>query len=737
MPRQQAEMIASRTSQFQGLLAAARNATKPNDSVRALLETLDAFTSLQAEPMGFPIQDDSYTTIVFTDATKTLTIAPVGANYDVWVQGKRYRFGPAGDSVAIAVIAEGIWYFYYDNTGTLQASQTAWDLSQHAPVALIYWDNTGLVSSIFADERHGVVYDWRTHQYNHLTSGMRFESGLGLTGNTTGDGSLDAHSQVDMAPGFLWDEDIRVDVTDGASGSGRFVQDITPIAQLPIFYLSGSAPDWRKIAATNYPIYNASLGVERCRYNQFISPNWSTAQASANGNYIAMWVFGSNDKYEPLFAVMGQREDNTLLQARANNDLTTLTLPNLPLQEIRVLYRLIFQTSTAYTAPSGINARLRDIEDYRQASALGGAYVPTSHNALPGRDVYPAHPGSALNLGTRTQVLYVAQSYGSDGGGIYDGTDPEHPFATLAAARTAAVALAPATDSAGVAIVVLDGMEYDEDFSHVDNVWVIAPYATIKGKHTMAFTGAENYYLRARRLINDGENDIIAATGTAGRAFIHAEHIEMAATTSTSLGCINQASAAALEVTAKRIYSTSARAITSTGAGLINVQANEIEGTTHAYNLGATSKLSISCPHIIGPVAITAGASVDFHVTQMADTKDDTGGSYTGTVQWYNNITFTRTLPAGRYRVSWYQEVAIDDVGTDMECRAREGANVLGNTRWRMDRSQAQNGWQEFSGFDIVSLAAGSYTFDVGMYLWNAARTIYWRNARLSVERVG
>jgi hypothetical protein len=737
MPRQQAEMIASRTSQFQGLLAAARNATKPNDSVRALLETLDQFTSLQAEPMGFPVSDDTYTTIIFTNATKIFTISPVGANFDVWVQGKRFRFTtPQAVDISLS-IAEGIWYFYFDNTGTLQASQVAWDLSQHAPIALIYWDNTALLSSIFADERHGVVMDWRTHQYNHVTSGMRFQSGLGLTGNTSGDGSLDAHAEVDMAAGFLWDEDIHVNVTDGISGSGRFVQDITPIAQLPIFYLLGTTPDWRKIAATNFPVHNAAPGVTPCSYNQFVGPNWALTTMT-NGYHVAMWIFGSSDKYEPLFAIMGQRQDVNLIQARANNDLSNLSLPNLPLPEMRPLFRLIFQTDTSYTAPSGIEARLRDIEDYRQVSPVGGAYVPVSHNAIPGRDVYPAHPGYALNLGTRTQVLYVAQSYGSDAGGIYDGTDPEHPFATLAAARTAAVALAPATDSAGVAIVVLDGMEYDEDFAHVDNVWVIAPYATIKGKHTMAFTGAENYYLRARRLINDGENDIIAATGTAGRAFIHAEHIEMGATTSLVLGCINQASTATLDIVAKRIYSTDARAITSTAAGLISVSAQEIEGGAHAYNLAATSVFSLSCPHIVGPVAITAGATVEFHVTQMADGKDDTGGSFTGAVQWNQSLRVTRTLPAGRYRISWYQEMAISDVGVDIASRAQiNDTTTIGEVLWRMDRTQAQGGWEEHSGHDIVSLAAGAYNFDLDVYLSNVGQTVYWRRVRLSIERVG
>ena len=113
------------------------------------------------------------------------------------------------------------------------------------------------------------------------------------------------------------------------------------------------------------------------------------------GRYMAVWLFATNDASEPIMAVLGQREDTTLSNAQDNNTLDGLSLSTLFLQEMNIIARLIFQTSTGYANTP--HARLRDILDLRDVtSAPTGGFTATSHNSLSGRDTLPAHPSSAL-----------------------------------------------------------------------------------------------------------------------------------------------------------------------------------------------------------------------------------------------------------------------------------------------------------------------------------------------------
>ena len=90
-------------------------------------------SNLSHNQNGFPVNSSSYpnpstlSTIAFTNATRTFTITPTGASYSVYVNGIEYTFTTAQTVVITAT--EGFWYIYYDNTGTLTASQAVWDFS--------------------------------------------------------------------------------------------------------------------------------------------------------------------------------------------------------------------------------------------------------------------------------------------------------------------------------------------------------------------------------------------------------------------------------------------------------------------------------------------------------------------------------------------------------------------------------------------------------------------------------
>ena len=145
-------------------------------------------SNLSHNQNGFPVNSSSYpnpstlSTIAFTNATRTFTITPTGASYSVYVNGIEYTFTTAQTVVITAT--EGFWYIYYDNTGTLTASQSVWDFSITAMVCGLYWDNTNSVASFFSDERHTIAMGWVVHKYLHETVGTRYETGLVISGYT-------------------------------------------------------------------------------------------------------------------------------------------------------------------------------------------------------------------------------------------------------------------------------------------------------------------------------------------------------------------------------------------------------------------------------------------------------------------------------------------------------------------------------------------------------------------------
>jgi hypothetical protein len=454
-------------------------------------------------------------------------------------------------------MAEGLWFFYFNSSGVLTASQTVWDLSQHAPVSLIYWDATNSKAIIFADERHGLVMSWQTHEYLHLTLGTRYQDGLGLTGTVGGTGNLASDAQVDIANGTLWDEDIEIPIQDGTSG--RFTQDISPIAYLPVFYLDGAAANWRADVATAFPL---KQGTTRIQWNQFTGGAWTTTEAS-QGGHVASWVMGSDDYDEPLFVILGQREDGTLSAARDNNTFESLSLADLPLAETKLLYRLIFETKNPQFANTP-HARLVDIQDLRNISNVpSGTYVATSHNSTSGRDVYPTHPGESINYLNRQQILYVGK-HGSDGGAPYDGTNPEHAFLTIGAALTAAAAIAPASEAAAVTIEVLDDGEYDEDLTHQAYVNIYAPRASLKGAQTLT----DNMSIVARRMVDD-TGAVFSKTAGAGTSSISAKIIS-----STAASALGSCSSGKVRLEAQYLSHTGATGLSVAG-GTVELNVDE------------------------------------------------------------------------------------------------------------------------------------------------------------------
>lgn len=360
--------------------------------------TASQAATAEAEPTG--VENAAATiTISWSDVSKILTVAPTGASFNLWQRGVKYVKTTETKDIS-GVIAEGFWYFYYDTAGVLQASQTPWDYAATAQVALIYWDATNTKALAVWWEPHGITMDWATHKYLHTTVGARFWSGLSVSGSLVGDGSLDADAYVQVGSGAISDEDLEIVITNGL-GSARFEQDLgvpaTPTgAKIPVWYLDGATPVWRVKTANSFALLE---GVNRIQYNLYSAPNWTTTEVSSNGNYTAVWLFATNNQSAPIIAILGQREDGILSDAEDNNTLDSLNLNGFPIQEAKVIARLIFQTAATYAnAP---HARLRGLLDLRVDAQLPSTgFVTVSHNSLSGRSAANAHPASSIQANT-------------------------------------------------------------------------------------------------------------------------------------------------------------------------------------------------------------------------------------------------------------------------------------------------------------------------------------------------
>ncbi|MDD5502179.1 MAG: hypothetical protein PHH26_01805, partial [Candidatus Thermoplasmatota archaeon] len=329
-------------------------------------------------PTGFTNRTDSF--IYWVDGTRTFSIGPKSpaTSYTYYIAGLKYT--KSSTSTVTIPNTEGVWFFYFIG-GTLTASQTQPEYATYPMVSNGYWSVTQQKLLALAEERHGITMDPATHEYLHHTVGTRYSSGLTLTGNTAGSGNANGDAQVALTNGEIFDEDLGHNITNSATPGNFFEQILTPTSSIPVYFRKGSSADnWEKKTATYYPVYD-NTGT-RISYNLLTGNTWSTTTIP-NTNFMAVWLFATNNVHEPIIAVIGQRQDGTLANAQANNTFNTLSFGNLPFQEMKVLYRLIFQSTTAYT--NAVKARLRDIQDLRSVSNLpAGTYVATSHSSLTG-----------------------------------------------------------------------------------------------------------------------------------------------------------------------------------------------------------------------------------------------------------------------------------------------------------------------------------------------------------------
>jgi len=329
----------------------------------------------EAEPTGHVNRTQS--TISFDDATRTFTIAPVSGSYVYYVKGVRV-VKTTSDSIQLPNTS-GAYFIQFDAAGTLTQA-TVPDFQNFAYTSYVYWDAINSKSTVFAEERHGITMDGATHSYLHRAFGTQLLGGFDIGNFTeTGTGNSNSDATFSLTNGIISDEDIRSTITHSATPTNFFEQVLTPAVSLKILRKSGTGGVWVSGNLTSFPV---ELVTNRAGFNDLNGGNWTVTEAT-EGNYVAAWVFATNDVRVPVVSFMGQRQDTTLDNAKNNNTVAALNFTGFPETEFKLLYRLIYQTSSTYS--NDIKARLVNVDDYRSVKVSNVAFTSVSdHGELSG-----------------------------------------------------------------------------------------------------------------------------------------------------------------------------------------------------------------------------------------------------------------------------------------------------------------------------------------------------------------
>lgn len=344
------------------------------------------------EPSGFKYEDLDQSEITFDNNTRTLTIAPTGDFFDYFIQGRVYR-KTTPQSIQIPDI-EGQHFVYFDGENLQTVATFDIDLILRAAyVSNLYWDKDNQEAILVAEERHGITMDGATHRYLHNTRGTRLKEGFAIgTFELAGDGDEEDDAQISLGDGILYDEDLRLVISDTPTPTERFEQVLSPAARLPVYYRVGSSGNWRRDDATDFPL---KQGTSRIQYNPNLYSVWQTTEVPSDGQYASMWIFATNNIDEPVIAIMGQRVYDSLSEAQEEETFASLSTGNLPFVEFKLLFRLIYETDSSYTNTP--KAALRDVQDLRAGADTPFPSVsPSDHGLLSGLDD-PDHGPTAVS----------------------------------------------------------------------------------------------------------------------------------------------------------------------------------------------------------------------------------------------------------------------------------------------------------------------------------------------------
>lgn len=314
-------------------------------------------TTHTKEPAGFPSRSDSV--ISFSNLTRTFSLKPIDHCFNVWVTGNRWVL----DRPYTVTIPDesGLYYVFFDKTGSLVVDTQSPDYSTVAMVAYVYW-NSVFKLSILIDERHGTSMDWATHEYFHLTQGAVHGQGFDLISYpTTSTGNQDTDAQFSINDGIFFDEDLKFTISHNATpAANSFEQPLSTVAKLPMLYLDGT--EW---VVDSPSVFAIKSGFRRPQYNHFTGSSWSSVDVMGDGWYTTSWIVATGIPSHPVVAIMGQSAGPDVYY-QEDLKFSSLIIPDLPVKEFRPLYKIVWQVSNQYS--NSIRARIVSIADLRSIS---------------------------------------------------------------------------------------------------------------------------------------------------------------------------------------------------------------------------------------------------------------------------------------------------------------------------------------------------------------------------------
>lgn len=358
------------------------DANKPVSTAGQL--ALDA----KSAKVGFPTDANNvhFVTLSYNETTRTVTITPLAATFDVYADDNKYTF--TGPQSIVHGPEQGGHFVYYNESGTLITTQTPWTLSKHATVMYIFWDATNSVGVPFF-EWHHAGRDPFLHERIHFIDGTQIQSGFDISGQTEGDGSTDAAVTFGIGTGIIRDEDIRVD-TIALPDNGPYT----------LFERSGATGDWRISRANSFPFIVNSNTLE---FNELNGGIWQRSTVP-DGEYVNYWVFGvtalppsmmtpSPTTTQQVVIISGQQTYASDSEAHAEQ-ISDIDWGNIPFQEIASVYQVTLHRNTGtYTnTPRCAISRVNRIIGSRVSITQN---TSVDHGSLGGL-ADPDHPASAI-----------------------------------------------------------------------------------------------------------------------------------------------------------------------------------------------------------------------------------------------------------------------------------------------------------------------------------------------------
>lgn len=344
---------------------------------------------LSGDVTGF--QDRTSSSLAWVDATRTLTLAPTGANFTAYYKGKAVTVSTP--QTVIIANTNGHHWIHWDYTqNRLVDLGSNPNLKDNLLVAYIYWDSSSTYAPIVADERHSVSRDLNWHYYQHTTNGAIWKSGgdMSYTINNSNNVTL-GFPNSSTVPIVLADEDLEHSIIHSDTAANPYEQNLynssTNVASLPILYLNGTTYKQTSVSAT--PWLTSST---RAYYNPITSGSGALAIAPTDNTYLVYWVVATNCSRHPIKLIIGRTMWNSYSEAETENfDAYGLSLP-----EIAPMYKIILQTSSTFTQNTSRVKIIGVRELVGKQNSRSNSFDTFSHDALSDRNLTNQHSISSI-----------------------------------------------------------------------------------------------------------------------------------------------------------------------------------------------------------------------------------------------------------------------------------------------------------------------------------------------------